>query len=90
MFASGGNDNKLFTWQFGENELPSHSYLSHQAAVKAISWSSFNKDLLVSGGGTADRTLKFWNTSISNILHENVFSNIDNGEYPICSVDTGS
>lgn len=37
---------------------------SHTAAVKAIAWSPHQHNLLVSGGGTADRTIKFWNTSI--------------------------
>jgi len=34
----------------------------HIAAVKAIAWSPHQHGLLVSGGGTADRTIRFWNT----------------------------
>ena len=30
--------------------------------MKAIAWSPHQKGLLVSGGGTADRCIKFWNT----------------------------
>ena len=32
------------------------------AAVKAIAWSPHQHGLLASGGGTADRCLRFWNT----------------------------
>jgi cell division cycle 20-like protein 1 (cofactor of APC complex) len=32
------------------------------AAVKAVAWSPHQHGLLVSGGGTADRTIKFRNT----------------------------
>jgi cell division cycle 20-like protein 1, cofactor of APC complex len=32
------------------------------AAVKAIAWSPHHHGLLVSGGGTADRCIRFWNT----------------------------
>ena len=47
----------------------------HQAAVKALAWCPFQRNLLASGGGTADRTIKFWNASSGAVLQ---------------SVDTGS
>jgi len=47
----------------------------HQAAVKALSWCPMHRNLLASGGGTADRTIKFWNAHTGAMLH---------------SVDTGS
>ena len=47
----------------------------HQAAVKALSWCPMHRNLLASGGGTADRTIKFWNAHTGALLH---------------SVDTGS
>lgn len=36
----------------------------HTAAVKAIDWSPHQSGLLASGGGTADRTIRFWNTKL--------------------------
>lgn len=42
----------------------------HTAAVKAIAWSPHKNGLLASGGGTQDRTIKFWNT----IKHQNISS----------------
>lgn len=37
-------------------------YTEHLAAVKAIAWSPHQHGLLASGGGTADRCIRFWNT----------------------------
>ena len=37
-------------------------YSDHLAAVKAIAWSPHQHGLLASGGGTADRCIRFWNT----------------------------
>lgn len=35
----------------------------HQAAVKALAWCPHQHNILASGGGTADRTIRIWNTS---------------------------
>jgi len=60
--ASGGNDNLLNIWDLNRNE-PLFTSNRHQAAVKALAWCPFQSNLLASGGVTADRTIKFWNTS---------------------------
>lgn len=62
QLASGGNDNKLNVWSVHNNSEPSGKFGSHLAAVKAISWSPHQHGLLASGGGTADRCIRFWNT----------------------------
>lgn len=72
--ASGGNDNQLFVWQ-PTSLQPVLRFQEHQAAVKAISWSPHQHGLLASGGGTADRCIRFWNTSTGQALQ---------------SIDTGS
>ena len=59
--ASGGNDNKLFVWNLS-SLAPMQTYTDHLAAVKAIAWSPHHHGLLASGGGTADRCIRFWNT----------------------------
>mgnify|MGYP003683615109 CR=1 FL=1 len=41
---------------------PVQTYNEHLAAVKAIAWSPHQHGLLASGGGTADRCIRFWNT----------------------------
>lgn len=75
LLASGGNDNKLIVWNKGERTTPFQTYSDHVAAVKAIAWSPHQHGLLASGGGTADRCIKFWNTLT---------------QQPLQSVDTGS
>lgn len=62
MLASGGNDNKLLIWD-SRSTIPLARFTEHCAAVKAISWSPHQRGLLASGGGTADRCIRFWNTS---------------------------
>ncbi|GMR39875.1 hypothetical protein PMAYCL1PPCAC_10070, partial [Pristionchus mayeri] len=37
---------------------------------QALAWSPLQRGLLVSGGGTADRCLRFWNTLSGQLLHE--------------------
>lgn len=59
--ASGGNDNRLYVWNM-QSISPVQTYTDHLAAVKAIAWSPHHHGLLASGGGTADRCIRFWNT----------------------------
>ncbi|XP_047341862.1 protein FIZZY-RELATED 2-like [Impatiens glandulifera] len=65
--ASGGNDNRLFVWNQHSNQ-PVLKYCEHTAAVKAIAWSPHLYGLLASGGGTADRCIRFWNTTTNTHL----------------------
>ncbi|OMO81011.1 hypothetical protein COLO4_23796 [Corchorus olitorius] len=65
--ASGGNDNKLFVWNQHSTQ-PVLKYCEHTAAVKAIAWSPHLHGLLASGGGTADRCIRFWNTTTNTHL----------------------
>lgn len=66
--ASGGNDNRLYVWN--QHSLsPVQSYSEHMAAVKAIAWSPHHHGLLASGGGTADRCIRFWNTLTCQPMH---------------------
>lgn len=61
QLCSGGNDNKLLVWNSHSTE-PILKFNDHVAAVKAMAWSPHQHGLLVSGGGTADRTIRFRNT----------------------------
>jgi cell division cycle 20-like protein 1 (cofactor of APC complex) len=62
LLASGGNDNKLMVWSLRKH-LPESKFQAHNSAVRAIGWSHHKKGILASGGGTQDRTIKFWNTN---------------------------
>ncbi|KFG66460.1 WD domain, G-beta repeat-containing protein [Toxoplasma gondii RUB] len=44
---------------------PLFAYEEHSAAVKAVAWSPHASGLLASGGGTADRHVRFWNTNVA-------------------------
>lgn len=69
QLASGGNDNKLMVWD-KLNDNPLFKFADHSAAVKAIAWSPHQHNLLASGGGTADRSIKFWNTSTGSLIQD--------------------
>lgn len=79
--ASGSNDNKLCLWDASVGEgrfstaAPKFTLTDHQAAVKALAWCPFKRNTLASGGGTADRCIKIWNTQTGSLVN---------------SVDTGS
>ncbi|KAJ7548117.1 hypothetical protein O6H91_08G118500 [Diphasiastrum complanatum] len=66
--ASGGNDNQLFVWNQVSTQ-PVLKFSEHTAAVKAIAWSPHQHGLLASGGGTADRCIRFWNTATNAHLN---------------------
>jgi cell division cycle 20-like protein 1 (cofactor of APC complex) len=97
QLASGGNDNQLMVWD-GMNPEPLYKWKEHQAAVKAIAWSPHQRGLLASGGGTADRNIKFWNTLISPYGPTSAARNISSSPVTdpstppnlLRSVDTGS
>lgn len=75
--ASGGNDNMLCLWDAATSSTSRSRFrlTEHQAAVKALAWSPHERNLLATGGGTADRTIKFWNSQTGSLLN---------------SIDTGS
>eukprot|EP01036_Dinobryon_divergens_P024984 gene24984-33484_t len=77
--ASGANDNTLCITDLAsmhvQDATPKFVLTDHQAAVKALAWSPHERNLLASGGGTADRSIKFWNAASGALIN---------------SVDTGS
>ena len=73
--ASGANDNTLCIYDATSSGHAKHVLTDHQAAVKALAWCPHERGLLASGGGTADRCIKFWNASSGALVN---------------SVDTGS
>lgn len=69
QLASGGNDNKLFIWG-GTDQRPTWRFGEHRAAVKAIAWSPHQRGVLASGGGTADKKIRFWNSLTGGLVSE--------------------
>ena len=77
QLASGGNDNLLNIWDDrytaapnATTDTPLHRLEAHQAAVKALAWCPWQRNLLASGGGTADRMIRFWNSNSGACLNE--------------------
>ncbi|CAG7884926.1 unnamed protein product, partial [Brassica rapa] len=80
QLASSGNDNVVHIWDRSVASSNSttqwlHRLEEHTSAVKALAWCPFQANLLATGGGGGDRTIKFWNTHTGACLN---------------SVDTGS
>ena len=89
LLASGANDNLLCIWDAGgaggagaeaRVRAPRAVLTEHQAAVKALAWCPWQKNVLASGGGTADRSIKVWNAATGALL-----SNTDTGSQ-VCSL----
>lgn len=80
LLASGGNDNLVNIWDPSRSVLPRHTFDHHKAAVKGLAWCPWQSNLLASGGGTADRTLRFWDTT-----HGACLNHIDT-KSQVCSI----
>lgn len=68
QLASGGNDNMACIWDVNGTE-PLHVLRESQAAVKALAWCPFERNLLATGGGTADRHIRFYNSQTGSVLN---------------------
>jgi len=62
QLASGGNDNMCAIWDVAAT-TPTLSFRDSAAAVKALAWCPWQRGLLATGSGTADRHMRFYNTN---------------------------
>ncbi|KAF2274611.1 WD40 repeat-like protein [Westerdykella ornata] len=62
--ATGSNDNYVKIWDKRRLDTSIFTWAEHKAAVKAIAWSPHKRGLLATGGGTADRCIKFWDINL--------------------------
>lgn len=74
QLASGSNDNKCMIWDFNMStsqagSTPLWSLEDSQAAVKALAWCPFERNLLATGSGTADRHIRFYNTGTGSMVN---------------------
>lgn len=73
--ASGGNDNLLNIWSHHTTQsldgssTPLYTFSQHLAAVKAVAWCPWQPYVLASGGGTADRHIRFWNCNTGSCIN---------------------
>mmetsp|Transcript_79721 Transcript_79721/g.140692 ORF Transcript_79721/g.140692 Transcript_79721/m.140692 type:complete len:440 (-) Transcript_79721:83-1402(-) len=68
VLASGGNDNTVCIWESLTARSPIHVFTEHQAAVKALKWCPWQRHVLATGGGSADRQICLWNTSSGRLM----------------------
>lgn len=66
--ASGSNDNSVCIWDNTMASTPLHTLREHNAAVKAIRWCPWQRNVLATGGGSADRQVCLWNASSARLL----------------------
>ncbi|XVF23522.1 hypothetical protein REPUB_Repub13aG0046000 [Reevesia pubescens] len=83
--ASGGNDNIVHIWDRSMASSNSATQWlrrleDHTAAVKALAWCPFESNLLASGGGRGDQTIKFW-----DIHTGSCFKSVDTGSQ-VCAL----
>lgn len=70
--STGGNDNKVVILDLRRDETCYRRLEDHKAAVKALGWSPLCSTKIISGGGTADKTLKQWDIALKNPLEHSV------------------
>lgn len=63
VLASGGNDNMVCIWDNATSKAPLYKFTDHKAAVKAVKWCPWQRNMLVTGGGSSDRQVCLWNAS---------------------------
>ncbi|KAJ1972509.1 substrate-specific activator of APC-dependent proteolysis, partial [Dimargaris xerosporica] len=61
FFASGGNENHVMVWDIRQPQRPLWRWTDHTAAVRALAWNPHDRGILLSGGGTLDKTIRVWN-----------------------------
>jgi WD40 repeat protein len=81
--ASGGNDNLLCLWHLNGTSqssdvdsssscnnviFPRVCFTQHKAAIRALAWCPYQRNMLASGGGTKDKSIKMWNTATSTLI----------------------
>ncbi|OHS97860.1 Meiotic fizzy-related protein 1 [Tritrichomonas foetus] len=59
--ASSGTENSVKIWDVRNMKRCVVSYEQHNSAVRAISWSPNDHDIIATGGGISDQKLNLWN-----------------------------
>lgn len=66
--ASGGNDNKVCLWEMAST-TPVKVLDGHKAAVKALAWCPWKRQMIATGGGSADKTIRLWDCNSATCLN---------------------
>lgn len=68
LLASGSNDNKCLIWDLKNTSKPILSFNDSCAAIKAIDWCPWQDTIVATGGGSADRHIRFYNVSTNTLI----------------------
>lgn len=77
--ASGSNDDLAMIWDLNMGRTR-HQLHGHKGAVKALSWCPWQRNLLITGGGASDKTMRMWNVETGKSV------NVINTESQVCSI----
>lgn len=68
ILATGSNDSSVNVWDLGSSKPTGH-LVGHTSAVKAVDWSPYYSEILVTGGGTNDQSIRLWDTHCFSELY---------------------
>jgi WD40 repeat protein len=68
LIATSSNDAVVKIWDIRNFPRPMRTYDGHSAAVRALCWSPTAPDVIASGGGTTDKTIRIWNVATGEDL----------------------
>ena len=79
FLASGGYDNIVNIWDYRNVNEIRNNFQGHKSAIKALDWNNNKAGILITGGGTYDKSIKMWDINKTNnkpIFHINTGSQI--------------
>lgn len=68
IFATSGNDCVVKLWDMRNLNEPTLVFSQHTAAVRAIQFSPTAPNIIATGGGTSDKTIKLWNYLTGDLI----------------------
>lgn len=66
--ASGSNDDQAIVWDINMAKAR-FNLQGHKGAVKALAWCPWQRNLLITGGGTSDKTMRMWNIETGKCIN---------------------
>lgn len=71
QLAIGANNNNSSIWDISDLLKPKKMFhLKHEAAVKAVAFCPWMPNLLVTGGGSRDKTIRFWHSKSGTLISQ--------------------
>jgi meiosis-specific APC/C activator protein AMA1 len=69
FLAVGSNDNYVSIWELRHTQQPGVRFrIKHKSAVKALAFCPWAPSLLATGGGTYDKTIRFWHSQSGTLI----------------------